>query len=137
MLSALDVDPCTGRTTDRNLALVAMRGGRNERNLFRYDAAILGGYVREYHAVAQINNVPMKRTTKNGLVAGEYVQPVNVWIQAEQLVPGTPPVPHDFSQMGFLTQGVGPDANGNVWGPLEPFPQTGVLIEPANCPATS
>lgn len=37
----------------------------------------------------------------------------------------------DFSNMAFLTEGVGPDADGNIWGPLDPFPQTGVIITPA------
>lgn len=131
----MDVDPCTGKVTDRILANVGLRGGRNEQNVFRWDGSILSGYVREYHAVAMIGNVPKTRLTKNGIMSGQAVQPVNVWIQAEQLVPGTPPVPFDFSQMAFLTAGVGRDENGNIWGPLDPFPQSGMFIDPPVCPA--
>jgi hypothetical protein len=35
--------------------------------------------------------------------------------------------------MSWLTQGVGVDENGNLWGPLDPFPQTGLIIEAPNC----
>lgn len=73
------------------------------------------------------------RTTKNNLLAGTYVQPVNVWVQGEQAIPGTAPPPYDFSQMPWLTQGVGIDEDGNLWGPLDPFPQTGVLIDAPQC----
>ncbi|RWA06494.1 hypothetical protein EKO27_g8611 [Xylaria grammica] len=79
--------------------------------------------------VAEVDGVPKTRTTKNGFLAGTYVQPVNVWIQAEQDVPGVPPPANDFSQLPWLTQGLGVDADGNLWGPLDPFPQSGLLID--------
>ncbi|PSN63261.1 hypothetical protein BS50DRAFT_648762 [Corynespora cassiicola Philippines] len=132
-LYAMDIDPCTGAVTDRIIAALGLRGGRNEQNKFEYRADILGGYAREYRVVAEIDGVPKTRTTKNGLLAGTYVQPVNVWVHAEQNIPGTPPPANDFSQMPWLTQGVGVDESGNLWGPLEPFPQTGVFIEPPQC----
>lgn len=56
-----------------------------------------------------------------------------MWVQGEQAIPGTPPPPYDFSQMPWLTQGVGIDADGNLWGPLDPFPQTGVIIDAPQC----
>jgi hypothetical protein len=132
-LYAMDVNPCTGETTDRIIATMGLRGGRNEQNKFEYRNEIMHGYTREYRVTAEINGVPRTRTTKNGLTAGTYVQPVNVWVQAEQNIPGTAPVPHDFSEMAFLTKGLGKDEGGKVWGPLEPFPQTGVFIEPPAC----
>ncbi|KAM5350960.1 hypothetical protein ACJ41O_003683 [Fusarium nematophilum] len=132
-LYAMDVDPCTGETTDRIIATMGLRGGRNAQNKFEYRNDILHSYTREYRVTAEINGVEKKRTTKNGIVSGTYVQPVNVWVQGEQNAPGTPPVPHDFSEMGFLTKGVGRDDDGNVWGPLSPFPQTGVFIEESTC----
>ncbi|PKS08149.1 hypothetical protein jhhlp_005425 [Lomentospora prolificans] len=133
-LYAMDVDPCTGETTDRLIAALGLRGGRNVQNKFEYRSEILSRYTREYKVIAEINGVPKTRVTKNGLVMGEYVQPVNVWVPGEQDVPGVPPVPFDFSQMEFLTLGVGRDDDGNLWGPINPFPQTGVLIEPPVCP---
>lgn len=134
-LYAMDIDPCTGETTDRLIAALGLRGGRNVQNKFEYRNEILSRYTREYKVITEINGVPKTRVTKNGLVMGEYVQPVNVWVPGEQDVPGVPPVPFDFSQMGFLTLGVGRDVDGNLWGPINPFPQTGVLIEPPVCPA--
>ncbi|KAM0325810.1 hypothetical protein ACHAQA_007112 [Verticillium albo-atrum] len=134
-LYAMDVDPCTGETTDRILATMGLRGGRNEQNKFEYRNEILWGYTREYRVTAEVNGVQRTRTTKNGIVAGTYVQPVNVWVQGEQNVPGTAPVPHDFSEMAFLTKGVGKVGESGVWGPLEPFPQTGVFIEAPVCPS--
>ncbi|KAM6511243.1 Hypothetical protein NCS54_01388500 [Fusarium falciforme] len=133
-LYAMDVDPCTGDATDRIIATMGLRGGRNEQNKFEYRNDILHSYTREYKVVAEINGVERTRMTKNGILSGTYVQPVNVWVQAEQNIPGTPPVPHDFSEMAFLTKGVGRDEDGNLWGPLDPFPQTGVFIEAPNCP---
>jgi hypothetical protein len=119
------------------VAALGLRGGRNEQNKWEYRSDITQGYARDYLAVAEVDGVPSTRNTTNGLVAGTYVQPVNVWVQAEQLTPGTPPPANDFSQMPWLTQGVGVDANGNLWGPLDPFPQSGILIDPPNCGAVS
>ncbi|KAK0704634.1 hypothetical protein B0H67DRAFT_686970 [Lasiosphaeris hirsuta] len=119
-LYAIDVDPCTGATTDR---------------LYRNE--ILFGCTREYRAIVELNGRPLTRKTKNGLMAGTYLQPVNAWVPAEQDVPGVPPVPHEFREMAFLTKGVGRDGDGNLWGPLEPFPQWGVAIVPPNCAGTS
>lgn len=133
----MDVDPCTGETTDRIIAALGLRGGRNEQNKFEYRNDILSRYTREYRVVVEFDGVPKTRLNKNGLTMGEYVQPVNVWVHGEQDVPGVPPVPYDFSQMAFLTQGVGRDGDGNLWGPIQPFPQTGVLIEPPVCPEST
>ncbi|KAK7431030.1 hypothetical protein QQZ08_002560 [Neonectria magnoliae] len=135
-LYAMDVDPCTGDVTDRIIATMGLRGGRNEQNKFEYRNDILHSYTREYRVITEINGVAKTRTTKNGILSGTYVQPVNVWVPGEQNIPGTPPVPHDFSEMAFLTKGVGPDEDGNIWGPLDPFPQTGVFIEAPTCSVT-
>ncbi|KAI8635382.1 hypothetical protein F5Y19DRAFT_9916 [Xylariaceae sp. FL1651] len=132
-LYAMDYDPCTGEVTDRIVAAIGLRGGGNAQNKFEYRADIMSGYAREYRVVAEVNGVPKSRTTKNGILAGTYVQPVNVWIQAEQDVPGVPPPANDFSQMPWLTQGVGLDEDGNLWGPLDPFPQSGLIIDTPAC----
>ncbi|KAK8015952.1 hypothetical protein PG991_008840 [Apiospora marii] len=132
-LYAIDYDPCTGAPTDRIVAAVGLRGGRNEQNKFEYRSDISTGYAREYRVVAEVDGIPKTRTTKNGLLAGTYVQPVNPWIHGEQVVPGVAPPANDFSQMPWLTRGVGVDEQGRLWGPLEPFPQTGVLIEAPDC----
>ncbi|KAK4675057.1 hypothetical protein QC764_501720 [Podospora pseudoanserina] len=134
-LYALDVNPCTGETTERMIAGVGLRGGRNFQNKFEYRNEILFGYTREYRAVAEIDGVPITRRTRNGILAGSYIQPVNVWVQTEMDIPGlfANGVPFEFREMEFLTKGVGRDENGNVWGPLDPFPQSLVPISAPNC----
>lgn len=88
---------------------------------------MLSRYTREYFIEAEVDGIAVSYTTKNGFKAGTYVTPVTEWIQGEMLIPGTQPPAMDFSNMAFLVKGVGPDADGNIWGPLDPFPQTGVL----------
>ncbi|KAI3323384.1 hypothetical protein HD806DRAFT_544135 [Xylariaceae sp. AK1471] len=136
-LYAMDYDPCTGAVTDRIVAAIGLRGGGNPQNKFEYRADILSGYARDYRVVAEVNGVPKTQTTKNGFLAGTYVQPVNVWIQSEQDVPGVPPPANDFSQMPWLTQGLGVDEDGNLWGPLDPFPQSGVVVNTPSCDVSS
>jgi hypothetical protein len=129
----MDYDPCTGAVTDRIVAAVGIKGGANEQNKWEYRSDLLSGYAREYRVVVEIDGVPKTRVTNNGFLAGTYVQPVNVWVHGEQAIPGTAPPANDFSQMPWLTQGVGVDEVGNLWGPLDPFPQTGVIIDVPQC----
>lgn len=73
--------------------------------------------------------------TKNNITAGRYVQPITEWIQPELVNPGQAPLANDFSGFTHLTQGLGLDDNGNIWGPLNPFPQTGVAVfDVSSCP---
>lgn len=58
--------------------------------------------------------------TKNGIQAGQYVQPVTEWIQPEVDVPGSEPPPFRFSDIRGLVQGDFLD--GKQYGPLSPFP---------------
>ncbi|KAK4175204.1 hypothetical protein QBC36DRAFT_347292 [Triangularia setosa] len=123
-LYALDVDSCTGETRERIVAGVGLRGRRNFQSKFKYRNEILFGYTREYRAVAEIDGVPVTRKTKNGILAGSYVQPVNVWVQTETGIPGLffNGVPFEFRQMQFLTRGVEADENGNIWGAIGSLP---------------
>ncbi|KAI1311396.1 hypothetical protein F5Y03DRAFT_382143 [Xylaria venustula] len=136
-LYALDYDPCTGATTDRIVAAIGLRGGANAQNKFEYRADILSGYARDYRIVAEVNGVPHTQTTKNALLAGTYITPVTVWVQSEQDVPGVPPPANDFSQLPWLTNGLGLDDDGNLWGPLDPFPQSGLAIQAPACDAAA
>lgn len=130
---AMDIDPCTGETTDRLLGAIKLGGGANEQNTFEIDTTLFSNYTREYKVIAEIDGIPKTQETKNGLIAGQYILTVNDWVQAVQTMPGVPPVPFDFSQMGHLTQGVGLDSDGNLWGPLRPFPQSDVVIKAPDC----
>ncbi|KAJ4388785.1 hypothetical protein N0V93_006245 [Gnomoniopsis smithogilvyi] len=127
VLYARDINPCTGVVTNRILAAVPLRGGANEQNKFIYQADLLSRYTREYYVELEVDGIVTTFNTKNGFRAGTYITPVTEWVQGEQNIPGTQPPAMDFSNMAFLTRGVGPDADGNIWGPLDPFPQTGVL----------
>ncbi|KAK1622435.1 hypothetical protein BDP81DRAFT_411276 [Colletotrichum phormii] len=132
---AIEYDPCTGEAVDREIAGVSVPG-TEVRNKFEYriKATQNDNYAREYRVVAGTGTVK----TKNGVLAGQYVMPVSEWIQPEDSVPGRPPSPHDFRSYAFLTKGLGRDAEGNLWGPLNPFPQTGaILYDSSKCPAAT
>jgi hypothetical protein len=60
-------------------------------------------------------------TTSNGIIAGQYVQPVTEWIFPELVTPGgTPPV-NDYTNIGPLRNGFGP-IKGTIFGQLNPWP---------------
>ncbi|KAK0612634.1 hypothetical protein B0T17DRAFT_610700 [Bombardia bombarda] len=130
---AIDIDPCTGATTDRSVGVGQNRpegGGRNKW-IARIDGTTPSLYTREYRAVASTGNAP----TRNGILAGQYAAPILDWIQPELLVPGIEPLVHQFEGLTHLTRGVGPDGDGNMFGPLDPFPQTGVAVfDVSTCP---
>ncbi|KAK1761334.1 hypothetical protein QBC47DRAFT_428722 [Echria macrotheca] len=120
-LYALDIDPCTSLPSPRLLATVGPRGGRNLQHKFEYRNEILDAYTREYLVTAEIAGRPVPHHHVLGggtgkIVTGTYTQPVNVWVQAEQAIPGVEPIPFDFSRMAFLTRGVGRDVNGRSGG---------------------
>jgi hypothetical protein len=70
-------------------------------------------------------------------MAGQYVAPIAEWIFPEITAPGTQPAKLDFTQMTWLTNGLGPDANGNAWGPIVPWPDTSSPAAPEACKATT
>ncbi|KAK0702992.1 hypothetical protein B0T26DRAFT_744154 [Lasiosphaeria miniovina] len=132
-LSAIDIDPCTGAESFRNFGVPQLRpeaGGRNKW-IARFDGTVATAYTREYRAIASTGTV----VTRNGIVAGQYVVPILDWIQPELLVPGSEPPINEYSQFSQLTRGVGPDEDGNMFGPLDPFPQSGVAVfDLSTCP---
>ncbi|EGO54886.1 hypothetical protein NEUTE1DRAFT_149065 [Neurospora tetrasperma FGSC 2508] len=118
-------DICTGNITTRPVSGGSLIAGQ-VRNKFRTGITSVAGdvYAREY----VISSTPNPVKTKNGILAGQYIQPVTEWIQPELTTPGLPPIPNDFSAMEHLVKGLGRDEDGNVWGPLDPFPQSGVIV---------
>lgn len=118
-------DICTGTITTRPVSGGSLIAGQ-VRNKFRTGITSVAGdvYAREYVILSTPNPV----RTKNGILAGQYIQPVTEWIQPELTTPGLPPIPNDFSTMEHLVKGLGRDEEGNVWGPLDPFPQSGVIV---------
>ncbi|KAK8075059.1 hypothetical protein PG997_009722 [Apiospora hydei] len=124
-IQAIDIDVCTGEPTYRNVVTGAV-DATQPRNKFDQRLRAQSGdrYTREYRIVT---SSPTK-LTKNNITAGQYIQPVTEWIQPELTSPGIAPVAHDFSGFGHLTNGLGRDANGDIWGPLDPFPQSNVKV---------
>ncbi|KAK6066366.1 hypothetical protein SCUP515_10682 [Seiridium cupressi] len=135
IVSAIDIDVCTGKETFRSVtsAIVDTAAGET-RN--KFDVRLKTGqsgdvYTREY--VIETNTAA--KLTKNNITAGRYIQPVTEWIQPELVNPGLAPLANDFSRFSHLTKGLGLDAAGNIWGPLSPFPQTGVTVfDISSCP---
>ncbi|KAB5522136.1 hypothetical protein GE09DRAFT_501728 [Coniochaeta sp. 2T2.1] len=127
---AIDIDPCTGETTDREIGGAPLIDGA-ARNKFEYRAKPVQAstYTREYRIVAGTGT----KLTKNGILAGQYVMPVSEWIQPEATTPGLAPFANDFSGFSHLTKGLGYDDDGVLWGPLSPFPQSGVSVFSGAC----
>ena len=131
MVSAVDVDACTGDGTDRVWSLQAIdpgppTGAVAGRWRFRPGAPAfdLKGFpflppTREVHVISATGTV----TTMNGLSAGEYTAPNFEFILPENRGVGSPIVPGNFETMAFLTQGSGP-RNGAFSGQLSPWPGT-------------
>jgi hypothetical protein len=129
LVSAVDVDACTGGTSDRLWNTVAVdqgppTGAVAGRWRFRPGAPLfdLKGFpflppTREVHVVS----VSGATTTMNGLSAGEYTAPNFEFILPENRGIGSPIVPGNFETMAFLTQGSGPRSGGYT-GQLTPWP---------------
>ncbi|KAH6691437.1 hypothetical protein F5X68DRAFT_274043 [Plectosphaerella plurivora] len=129
---AVDIDPCTGKETPRKITTVDVQTGA-ARNKFvsRFKWQATDKYTREYRLT--VTGTP--KTTSNNITAGVYISPPTEVIQPELSVPGIPPINNDFSAFTHLTQGIGPDEAGNMWGPLSPFPQSGVkTFDVSTCP---
>jgi hypothetical protein len=120
-ISAVDVDPCTGVEELRVLKTGQGRdAGGGVRNRFRYltDRLPIGDYTREYHITLSSG----KQKTSNGILAGQYRQPVTEWVFPELLAIGAAPVSLDFSHLRHLANGFGPDDNGFIFHQLSPWP---------------
>ncbi|EPE26368.1 hypothetical protein GLAREA_02280 [Glarea lozoyensis ATCC 20868] len=98
---AVDEDPCTGEESERLVA----------------SATPDGLYTRNYRI--RIGDITL--TTSDGIIAGQYVQPVSEWIFPELISPGAAPPTNDFSNIGPLRNGFGP-INGTIFGQLSPWP---------------
>ncbi|KAF2190007.1 hypothetical protein K469DRAFT_560720 [Zopfia rhizophila CBS 207.26] len=116
-IQAIDVHPCTGDETYRDIGTTTPRTGDARCKWeYRVDTTAQGTYTREYRIKA---NSPVIKT-KNGIEAGQYVQPVTEWIQPEVDVPGTEPPPFRFQNIRGLVEG--DFLNDKQYGPLSPFP---------------
>ncbi|KAK6443503.1 hypothetical protein LTR95_000330 [Oleoguttula sp. CCFEE 5521] len=119
-ISRMDIDPCTGIATLVPVASAATRvAAVRNKWVVRFDSTTSTKYSRDYMFTATTGT----RDTNGGAIkAGQYLSPIGEVIFPESGLPGTIPAKNDFSNFGHLAQGLGPDAQGQVWGPLDPFP---------------
>ncbi|CAI6341184.1 unnamed protein product [Periconia digitata] len=115
---AIDVDPCTGAETERQIGSATPRAGDVR---CKWEARIPSTtaqtpYTREYILRTQSKVI----TTKDGIEAGQYVTPVTEWIYPEVNVPGAEFPAFDFTQFRNMVQGDFLD--DQQFGPLSPFP---------------
>lgn len=71
--------------------------------------------------------------TKNGITAGQYVQPVTELIWPELLTPGLNPPPLDFTRFTQLVNGI--EQDGVQYGQLSPWPGASAPSAPPACTA--
>jgi hypothetical protein len=132
-ISRMEIDPCTGETNDVSVGTATPTGARLKWT-WRSGSSSLIKYAREYKATASTGT---KETNGGQIIAGQYVAPIAEWIFPELTSPGAFPGKLDFSQMTNLRDGIGPDSNGNVWGPLNPWPDTSAPAPFKTCDATT
>ncbi|KAJ7649455.1 hypothetical protein DFH06DRAFT_554104 [Mycena polygramma] len=116
---AMDLDPCTGETSERTLLLVepedvapigltTFRLGKTDaspatRNVgFRYSNGISEG--------------------PKGIIAGQFIQPIMTFIFPELIAYGDNEVPNQFEEIPFLAMGSGPLVYGNFLADPPPTP---------------
>ncbi|KAB2581281.1 hypothetical protein BFW01_g10731 [Lasiodiplodia theobromae] len=116
-INAIDVDPCTGEETNRLVGSASLKAG-DVRNKFtwRADSTVATKYTREYRIITAGG---IKNTT-NGILAGQYVQPVTEWIFPEPTVPGIKPPALNFNVFNNLANGIFQD--DFKFGQLSPWP---------------
>jgi hypothetical protein len=138
---AMDVDPCTGAVTERNLLVVqpfntvaapgAVPGAPLGRAVFRLGKANVSPATRQvgFRLSTGVTQVPLGPTN---LTAGQFIQPIFDFIFPEQLTFGTPAIENRFDVIPFLGLGSGPyipgapgaapPTNPVVVGQLSPWP---------------
>ncbi|KAH7063635.1 hypothetical protein B0J12DRAFT_694536 [Macrophomina phaseolina] len=131
-ISAVEVDRCTGEETYRTVGSASLKAG-DARNKFiwRTDSTTISSYTREY----RITTAAGIQKTKNGIFAGQYVQPVTEWIFPEPTVPGIKAPALNFNVFNHLANGISQD---NIqFGQLKPWPGASAPSAPGACSATT
>lgn len=131
-LTRSEIDPCTGKFNDVPVGSASPTGARLKWT-WRSGSSSLVKYAREYKATSSNGVVE----TKNNITAGQYISPIAEWIFPELTAPGAQPGKLDFTQMTWLANGLGPDADGKVWGPITPWPDSSAPAAPKACEATT
>jgi hypothetical protein len=159
-LYAIDLDPATGASTDRDLGTIGVDNAavpgrwrfqppcdpfgtveppaRVAKNCVMNQAGTFLPPTREVRAViegqqGQVPGTAGAQTAANGLFFGQYHGPILEYLFPEN-VPGTPVVPNNFETIPFLACGGMTFSDGTVAGPLRPWPGA-VAPVCANTPA--
>ncbi|KAJ7670518.1 hypothetical protein B0H17DRAFT_198484 [Mycena rosella] len=124
---AIDVDPCTGTETERNLLLVKPDGTAPiGRTVFRLGKTDASPATREVGFRYSSGTSPGPR----GIVAGQFVQPIFDFGFPELISFGANEVPLQFDLIPFLTMGSGPLEFGNYLADALPTPTTVGQLSP-------
>lgn len=116
VISAIDVDPCTGKETYRPIGTTNPKQEARCKWEAKIASPAQAPFTREYRITT---NSPVKETN-DGIKAGQFIAAVGEWIFPEVDVPGTNPPPYPFKDIRGLVQGDFLD--GKQYGPLSPFP---------------
>jgi len=130
-IDAIDVNPCTGVETIRNLGVVDP-ASQPVRSRFRFH--VLGGafmpptremVISTFTGTTPAVNPDGTPGYANGLGSGQYRLPNFDFIFPENQQFGQPIIPANFQDMPFLAQGSGPlFGTGPIVGQLTPWPGT-------------
>ncbi|KAF1847141.1 uncharacterized protein K460DRAFT_383634 [Cucurbitaria berberidis CBS 394.84] len=126
-ISAIEVDPCTGKETYRSISTATPRQETRCKWEARIASPAQAPFTREYRITT---NTPVKETN-DGIKAGQYIQAVSEWIFPEVDVPGTNPPAFKFTDIRGLVRGDFLD--GKQYGPLSPFPGSSPPVPSKAC----
>src|SRR4051812_32076328 len=161
-LYAVDNDPLTGATSDRDWGTIGVdpgppNGAVRGRWRFRPPCLAFGSVPatpekqcvgnaaqtflpppREMRAVIEGSWTPATppRTAANGLTWGQYHTPIGEYIFPEN-VPGSPIVPNNFNTFPFLAKGGYPSSTGVIPRQLNPWPDATVPVAGCVAPTVS
>ncbi|HET9596895.1 MAG TPA: hypothetical protein VFP65_15005, partial [Anaeromyxobacteraceae bacterium] len=138
-LYGIDVDPCTGVTSDRDWGSVGVdpgppTGAVMGRWRFAPPGKVLslpstGIFLPATREVRAMVRGAVVSQTANGLLAGQYHAPISEYLWPENLGIGNPPIALNLQDFAFLAKGMGPWAGGGpnpvptgIVGQLKPFP---------------
>jgi hypothetical protein len=135
-LWGMDVDPCSGTTSDRSWGLINVdpgppTGAVKGRWRFVPPGKIIlmppaGTFLpatRMMRSVAEgAYSAASPVISNNGLITGQYNAPIFEFLFPENLGIGNPPVPLNFQDFPFLVNGTIAAFPGLNVGPLQPFP---------------
>lgn len=114
---ALDMDPCTGVETERQVAAGTLKvGDARFKFVIRFIDTAITKATREYRIKASKGAVK----SRQGIQAGQYVCPITEVVWPEITVPGTPPPQNAFHLFSHLANGFVMD--NMQFGPLRPWP---------------